>query len=104
MKKYSKYNIEKIIYENGYKYYIIDGLKYTNGGTRLTYTPDIHENHGKMWTDEEKAYLVQMKIKFNESYATISAALGKTYASCSDRFMRLKKLNQIDKYLKMDLY
>lgn len=97
-----KHNVEKVVYENGCKYVIIDGLKYTNGGSRLTYTPEIHDNHKKYWTEKDKAYLVQMRLKMNRGYSEISAALGRTYGTCADKFLRIKKKGEIDKYLSMD--
>lgn len=98
-----KHVIEKTIIENGYKYHIIDGLKYTNGGSRLTYTPEFHDNHHKRWDEEERAYLVQMRLNFKKGYADISAGLGRTYGTCADQFLKLKKKGKLDKYLKMKI-
>lgn len=102
-KSVTKHKIEKTIIENGYTYNIIDGLKYTNGGSRLAYTPEFHDNHGIKWSDEDKAYLVQMRVKFNMGYADISAGLGRTYGTCADKFFNLKRRGLIDKYLNMDI-
>lgn len=101
-KSVKKHKIEKTIIENGYTYHIIDGLKYTNGGSRLTYTPEFHENHHKRWDDYDKAYLVQMRLKFNMGYADISAGLGRTYGTCADQFLRLKRTGKLEKYLNME--
>lgn len=102
-KSVTKHKIEKTIIENGYKYNIIDGLKYTNGGSRLAYTPEFHDNHGTKWTEEDKAYLVQMRMKANMGYADISAALGRTYGTCSEKFLNLKRRGLLKKYLEMEI-
>lgn len=102
-KSVKKHNIEKTIMENGYTYHIIDGLKYTNGGSRLTYTPEFHENHKKRWNDNDRAYLVQMRVKFGKGYADISAGLGRTYGTCADQFLKLKNNGELEKYLEMDI-
>ena len=100
-----KHHVEKIIYENGFKYYIIDGLKYTNGGSRLAYTPEFHDNHGKSWSDEDIAYLIQMRVKGNMSFSEVSAALGRTYGTCADKFYRIRKQHpeRFKRYLEMEI-
>lgn len=104
-KSVKKHEVEEIVYENGFKYVVIDGLKYTNGGSRLTYTPEFHDNHGKPWSEEDKAYLIQMRVKANKGYADISAALGRTYGTCADKYFYIKKHqpHKFKKYLEMEI-
>lgn len=83
-KSVTKHQIDDVFYENGFKYVIIDWLKYTNGESRLAYTPDFHDNHKKYWSVEYKAYPVLIRVNMSKGYAYTSAALGRTYGTCAE--------------------
>lgn len=80
-------------------------FRYSNGGSRLCYHPDMHPNHGKPWTTRELAYLAYHYKRGH--LATLALDLGRTHATVSDmkyrlvgegRFEELKKIYE-DRYL-----
>lgn len=54
---------------------------------------DIHFNHGKPWKTSDINYLI--KFWNVDSYASLSAVLGRTYKTIADRVYNLKKTGQI---------
>ena len=69
--------------------YEVDGIKYCKSNNRMQYTPEFHEEHGKRWSEEDIAYLVQMRPA--TKWADISLALGRTHGVCAHKYCQLKK-------------
>ena len=89
---FSKVNTE--IYE-------VDGVKYRKSNNRMIYDPEFHENHGKRWSEEDKAYLVQMRpaMKWND----LSLALGRTIDTCFHKYSQIKKQGKLEYYKDLEI-
>lgn len=81
--------------------YEVDGVRYRKSNNRMVYDPEYHENYGKRWTDEDLAYLVQMRP--GTKWADISLALGRTHDTCADKYYKLKKAGKLDYYKSLDI-
>lgn len=80
--------------------YEVDGIKYRKSNHRMIYNPEFHENHGKRWSEEDKAYLVQMRPAMKWAY--LSLALGRTHDVCADKYYELKKQGKLEYYKNLE--
>ena len=79
--------------------YVIDGMTYRKSNNRIIYDPKIHYNHGKRWTIMELAKLVQLKSEY--TFSEIALMLGRTHDSCSEKYSKIKRNNEIEFYQKI---
>lgn len=81
--------------------YEVDGVKYRKSNNRMVYDPEFHENHGKIWSEEDKAYLVQMRpaMKWND----LSLALGRTLDTCFYKYNQIKKQGKLEYYKNLEI-
>lgn len=79
---------------------IINGLEYTKSNGRMKYNPEYHDQHGERWSEEDKAYLCQMKGSMK--YIDISLALGRTQGVCAEKYCQIKKSGLLEHYLKLE--
>ena len=82
--------------------YEVEGIKYCKNNHRMVYDPEFHDNHGTIWSEEDLAYLVQMRPA--TKWADISMALGRTHGVCAHKYCQLKKQGKLEYYrnLKID--
>lgn len=81
--------------------YEVDGIKYRKSNRRMVYNPEFHDNYGKKWTDEELAYIAQMRPVME--WADISLALGRTHDTCANKYYKMKKQGKLDYYKKLEI-
>lgn len=81
--------------------YEVDGIKYCKSNHRMVYDPDFHEEHGKRWSEEDLAYLVQMRPAMK--WVDISMALGRTHGVCAHKYCQLKKQGKLAYYQNLDI-
>lgn len=82
--------------------YEIDGVKYRKSNKRMVYDPEFHDNHGKRWSEEDKAYLVQMRPAMK--WKDLSLALGRTHDVCLYKYNQIKKQGKLKYYKNLDIY
>ncbi|WP_024614652.1 hypothetical protein [Clostridium sp. Ade.TY] len=82
-------------------YFDDEGYEYTASNHRLRYNPELHENNGKRWTDEELQYLCQMRPTMK--YKDLSLALGRTQGVCASKYYYIKKAGLVDYYKNINL-
>lgn len=72
--------------------------RYDNYG-RMLYNSKYHENQGKAWTEEDKAYLCSMHDAMHRK--SLSMALGRTETTVSAKLYYLQKHGEYDYYRKL---
>ena len=70
-------------------------IQYDRQG-RIKYNPDFHPNHGKQFTDEEKAYMCRWHEI--DGRRSISYALGRTEGTIASMITTLKNKGKYDYY------
>ena len=60
---------------------------------KAKFDKNVHFNHGKPWLVSDVNYLI--KFWNVDTYASLSASLGRTYKTIADRVYNLKKTKQI---------
>ena len=81
--------------------YEIDGVKYRKSNRRMIYNPEYHDAYGKRWTDEELAYIAQMRP--HTQWADISLALGRTHDTCANKYYEIKKQGKLEYYKNLEI-
>lgn len=81
------------------KVIIKEGLAYTASNNRMKYHPDFHENHGRSFKEEEKAYMCAMWESTKK--ADIAMALGRTHGTVLSQAYTLRKQGLFDYYKRL---
>lgn len=83
------------------KTFVVDGIEYCCSNKRMMYNPDFHDNHGTIWSDEDKAYMVQMKPTMK--WKDLCMALGRTQSTCMSKYHDLKLQGKLEYYKNYNL-
>lgn len=81
--------------------YTIEGINYYKSNHRMMYNPNFHENQYKPWSNEDLAYLVQMRPAMK--WKDLCMALGRTQSTCMNKYYMLKKKGLIDYYKNLEI-
>lgn len=80
-------------------YFDEEGYEYSASNHRMRYNPELHENNGTIWSDEDMQYLCQMRPAMK--YKDLSLALGRTVGVCMSKYYYLKKFGLVGHYKKL---
>lgn len=80
--------------------YVREGLEYTASNNRLRYNPEFHENHGKIWDEEDLIYLCSSWDAMLKE--DIAMALGRTHGTVLSKAHALKKEGKFEYYKNLD--
>lgn len=83
------------------KTYTKDGIEYCKSNHRMCYNSEFHDQHGKGWSKEDLAYMVQMRP--HTQWADISLALGRTHGTCMSKYYMLKKRGLLEYYKNLEI-
>lgn len=81
------------------KTYTKDGIEYTASNNRQRYSAEFCEEHGKPFTEDDKAYMCSMWDSMAKS--EIAYALGRTLGATLSKKWHLVKTNQFEHYKKL---
>lgn len=69
---------------------------------RIKYNPELHENQGTIWSEEDKEYLC--KYESIDQIETVAMALGRTRGTVSEKLKRLRKSGRFEYYKNLNKF
>lgn len=73
-----------------------------DGCGRITYNPEIHDNQGTVWSEEDKEYLC--KYESIDEMETVAMALGRTRGTVVEKLKKLRKNGQFEYYKNLNKF
>lgn len=69
---------------------------------RIIYNPELHENQGTLWSEEDMEYLC--KYESIDELETVAMALGRTRGTVAEKLKNIRKNGQFEYYKNLNKF